>query len=1346
MATLNGNTTYINPTLCRLIGEERPEDVYKKEFSQYYPQEMRERLEKEILPAVMSKGQWIGELALISTHGKYIPTIENFFLIRDEAGNPLCLADVITDITERKQAEESLKLSEQKYRNIFENVIEGIFQTTPEGRFLAVNPMLAHIFGYSSPEELIGTITDISRQIYVNPDERNEFLRILQEKGIITGFEVNLKRKDASTFWASINARAVKDETGNVLYSEEGTLEDITPRKLAEEALRESLDRSQAILASLDDAVFLVDPATRLIIECNAAAARIFGYSREEMVGRGADFLHIDQTHFEQFGRHLMAALEDPGYYATEFEMRRKDGGVFPTEHFVRPVHEPDGRISYLVSVVRDITERKQANEALMESEKKYNELAHFLPQIVFEADMKGNLTFVNHAAYSISGYSPEEFKRGVNVFQMLVPEDRDRMRLNIQSILHGEKSRSNEYTALRKDGSTFPVITEAVPIIRNNQTLGLRGLVVNITERKQTEGKLRQQADAMEASADGIAILNEDQNYVYVNEAHARIYGYDTSEELIGKSWTVLYDEDELQRFNHEIMPELIRKGQWSGEATGKKKDGSAFPQEVSLTGLDNGGFICVARDITERKRAEEELRWTNAFLDSIVENIPNMIFLKDAKELRFIRFNRAGENLMGVSRDDLVGKNDYDFVPKEQADFFTQKDREVLRGKEVVDIPEEPLHTSNKGERILHTQKVPILNARGEPEYLLGISEDITSRKYAEEELRLYREHLEELIKERTLELEEKNGLLVKEIAEKNRAEKAIIESEERYRILVDLTPDIIYRIKEDKTIDFISSAIRQLGYNPEELIGTPFEEIVHPDDRQQVRDMLLERRIGDRRIKDLEVRLLNKNQDPQDYSLGHTCIELSARGHWNVSDNEITRPDKHFLYTQGVAHDITMRKRAEEVLKESATRTRLLKDVASAANKAATIDDVLKIAIEGIARYIGWPVGHVYIADDKNPEMMIPTDIWHLEYENGFSLFQEITAQTVFTPGVGMIGRVLASKKTLWIEDVIVYPDFLRKNLADDIIIHGAFGFPVIVAGKVTAILEFFSQKKEIPNPSLMDLMDEIGIHLGVVIERKKAEEELEQAKQTAEDANRAKSDFLASMSHELRTPLNAIIGFSEVLKEKYFGPLTEKQEEYAGDILGSGKHLLSLINDILDLSKVEAGKMELELSRVNISGLLSNSFMMIKEKAMKHNIALHLDVRQEVETLEITADERKLKQVVFNFLSNAAKFTPDGGSIHLAAKLDYSSQLNADFLEISVEDTGVGIIPEHQEKIFEPFYQVRGSKQDKTPGTGLGLPLSRDLVELHGGTIRVESKGEGKGSKFSFRIPIERIDNL
>ena len=263
-----------------------------------------------------------------------------------------------------------------------------------------------------------------------------------------------------------------------------------------------------------------------------------------------------------------------------------------------------------------------------------------------------------------------------------------------------------------------------------------------------------------------------------------------------------------------------------------------------------------------------------------------------------------------------------------------------------------------------------------------------------------------------------------------------------------------------------------------------------------------------------------------------------------------------------------------------------------------------------------------------------------------------------------------------------------------------------------------------------PEVVDLLQTFATQSSLALQNARLFREIEDKSHQLEIASQHKSEFLANMSHELRTPLNAIIGFSEVLADRMFGELNEKQEEYLKDIYASGTHLLSLINDILDLSKIEAGRMELELTDFDLPTAIENALMLIRERAGRRSIALHTNIDNRLG--QIQADERKVRQVVLNLLSNAIKFTPEGGRIQVGAVPKDG------LIEVWVSDSGVGIAPEDQEAVFEEFRQV-GTAEKKVEGTGLGLTLCRKFVELHGGRIWVKSV-LGVGSTFTFTIPV------
>jgi two-component system, NtrC family, sensor kinase len=411
----------------------------------------------------------------------------------------------------------------------------------------------------------------------------------------------------------------------------------------------------------------------------------------------------------------------------------------------------------------------------------------------------------------------------------------------------------------------------------------------------------------------------------------------------------------------------------------------------------------------------------------------------------------------------------------------------------------------------------------------------------------------------------------------------------------------------------------------------------------------------------------------------------------------------------------------------LTRSVGELRALGEVGQAISSTLDLRVVLSTIVTRATHLSGTDAGVIYEYDEQR-EIFVPRATEHLEAE-----IVETMLATPVRKGEGATGRLAEVPEPNQVPDILVAPAESRVRGA---LVRAGYrallAVPLVREDHLLGGLTVIRKAAGAFAPEVIELLRTFATQSALAIQNARLFLEIEDKSRQLEVASQHKSEFLANMSHELRTPLNAVIGFSEVLSERMFGELNEKQDEYLKDIHASGQHLLSLINDILDLSKIEAGKMELEVSEFDLPMAIDNALTLVRERAARRSIALHTTLGERLG--QIQGDERKIRQVLLNLLSNAVKFTPEGGRIEIGAK-----PVNG-FIEVSVSDTGVGIAPEDQEAVFEEFRQV-GTADKKVEGTGLGLALSRKFIELHGGRIWVKSQ-VGAGSTFTFTIPVRR----
>jgi len=409
----------------------------------------------------------------------------------------------------------------------------------------------------------------------------------------------------------------------------------------------------------------------------------------------------------------------------------------------------------------------------------------------------------------------------------------------------------------------------------------------------------------------------------------------------------------------------------------------------------------------------------------------------------------------------------------------------------------------------------------------------------------------------------------------------------------------------------------------------------------------------------------------------------------------------------------------------LTRSVGELRALGEVGRAISSTLDLQTVLSTIVARATQLSGTDAGVIYEYDEAR-EVFVPRATEHLEDQ-----IVETMLATPVRKGEGATGQLAEVQEPIQVPDILAAPAESRVRGA---LVRAGYrallAVPLVREDHLLGGLTVIRKATGAFGPEVVELLRTFATQSALAIQNARLFREIADKSRQLEAASRHKSEFLANMSHELRTPLNAVIGFSEVLLQRMFGDLNAKQDEYLKDIYTSGQHLLSLINDILDLSKIEAGRMELAPAPFHLPNAVDNAVTLVKERAARHGITLQVDV--DLRLGEVVGDERKVKQVLLNLLSNAVKFTPEGGRITLkAAQKD-------GMVEIAVSDTGIGIAPEDQAAIFEEFRQVGSDETRKQEGTGLGLTLAKKFVELHGGRIWVEST-PGHGSTFTFTLP-------
>jgi len=1322
-----GAITDVNQQMTALTGYARDE-LIGSPFKNYFTDP---QLAEEGIKLVLREGKVTNyELTAKAKDGRLTVVSYNASTFRDAQGKLQGVFAAARDITEHKKLEQQLRESQAYNRGLIESSVDGLITVDPAGLISDVNEQMCRMSGYGR-QELIGTPF---ADYFADSDRATDGVNETFQKGVVTNYVLTLARRDGPALSVSFNASVFKDPSGTVrgIFA---SARDITEQARLQSQLADERAYNRGLIEASLDGLITVDPNIT-ITDVNETMCRMSGYSREELVGTPFSQYFTDP---KRASAGVRLTLDKGAATNYELALRTKDGSErlisFNAAIFKDPTHKVRG----IFASARDITEQARLQTQLAE-ERAYNRgLIEASVDGLVTVDETMTITDVNETMCRMVGRSRNQL-----IGSLFPPyfAERDLAEEGVRLTFAKGAVTNYVLTLQSAGGSGVPVSFNAA--VFKDPAGYVRGIFASardITSQKELETKLQASQlytrSLIEANIDALMTTDPLGIITDVNQQMAALTGY-TRDELIGSPFKNYFTDPKRAE---EGVKRVLREGNVTNyELTVRSKIGrETVVSYNAATFTDAEGYLqgvfAAARDITEQKKLEEQLREQQAYNRGLIESSVDGLITVDPKGT-ISDVNDRMCQMTGYGRSELIG------TPF--SDYFTEPDRARTGVQLTFDegfVTEYALTLISRSRRQLHVSfnasvfKDPAGSVRG----IFASARDITDRVRLEEQLR---------------------------------------EQQTYLRGLIESSVDGLITVDPDGFITDVNEQMcRMTGYARQDLIGTPFKRYFTEPDRA---DAGVKRTFAEGVVTNYALVL-------------KTAEGRKATVSFNASVFRTADGSVQGIFAS--ARDISEQARLQTQLAEQQAYNRSLIEASADALFAIAPDGIITDVNEEATRFTGYSRKH--LINSRFKDYFTEPDRARAGVEQtlrekrviGYELVlitrygRRITVSFnagVFTDAAGQSLGILAGARDITAQkeletqlrsqqsytrsliesniDALMTTDpvgiitDINQQMAEltgcsrEELIGSPFktyftdpkraeeGIKLVLRENKVTNFELTARNREghetVVSYNAATFYDRDGKLQGVfagardVTERKRFE-------QTLQEANRLKSEFLAKMSHELRTPLNGIIGFSEFLMDEKPGPLNGKQKEYLTDVLNSGRHLLQLINDVLDLSKVEAGKMDLNVETFSLKNAVDEVCSVVMPMAHKKKIAIRREIEPALETA--TLDQHKFKQVLYNLLSNAVKFNKEGGQVEVVLTIK-----DGRGLQLQVKDTGIGIHYDDLKKLFVEFQQIDSSVARHSQGTGLGLALSKKIIELQQGTIEVHSEA-GQGSTFTVYLP-------